>query len=183
MIRLLILMSIVTSCYTVEFFKEGTQTWFVRYQSMIDMSATTNNTEGVDIVTIGFHDYVYDNVALGMEFNKYSFVTVPNKKSIDGLGSAITLRFTQSLNDWYLHGNIDLGVGVLATEDPFPESGTEVNFTEFLGTSLSYVFTENLYSEIGIRYTHISNGGFEHGSSRNPGADFVSSFFSIGYIY
>lgn len=184
-LRVCLLMMVLVPIYSLELFKDNSTQIVVRYSEMLHLGSDfERNVKNSHETSVTVYDYVKDNLAVGLEFAKYGFTTVPNAKRVDGYGNAITVRYVpQMMGDFFLHGYLDFGFGIIVTDEPIPESGTDVNFTEFIGLGFANELDAGWHFEGGVRYRHISNGGIIDSDKENPGMDNVSYTLGVGYQF
>lgn len=75
----------------------------------------------------------------------------------------------------------DAGIGILASTDDVPDTGTSFNFTPQAGLGATFRFDETANRiVVGARWRHISNGDIE---SNNPGRDSIYFYAGIQFPF
>ena len=102
--------------------------------------------------------------------------------SSTGLGGALLLRW-HFLNRQRWSSFLDLGWGLLLTDDEFPPGGTELNGTRQYGLGLTYRVSDRLHLTFGARQLHVSNGRgiVDDNPSYDGIGTYLGSAFRLGH--
>ncbi len=94
-----------------------------------------------------------------------------------GIGVNLGVR-AHALRYWRLSLFGELHGGALITSVPYPDEGTNFNFTYHGGIGTTIELTKGWELEIGGRFQHVSNG-FVVGRAKNPASNMLGGF--IGF--
>jgi hypothetical protein len=119
-------------------------------------------TVGVEdyIGGVGLERFVRRGLALGGELGLHAIDGVASDGGdyeAKGLSAGASLRWHPlATRGWSPF--VELGVGLLATSEAFPEGGTNLNALRHTGVGVEFDLTEHLRLAAGLRQQHVSNG-------------------------
>ena len=101
----------------------------------------------------------------------------PGRRSFTQVGAVVPLlryRFNQSQSPWFLEAGIGFAVMDPVYRTEHKQFSTHFNFVDVLGVGRS--FGERQRQELGLRLTHLSNGGIKR---PNPGENLLQLRYAV----
>lgn len=109
----------------------------------------------------------------------WSARTGDGRRSFTQIGAVVPLlryRFSQGRSPWFAEAGIGFSVMDPVYRTEHKEFSTHFNFVDVLGMGRS--FGERGRHELGLRLTHLSNGGIKH---PNPGENLVQLRYALSF--
>lgn len=104
---------------------------------------------------LGFRYFAIDDLSIGFEFNGLRF---DQESAENASGFNFNLLFRWHLlarDDRSLY--VDVGGGVIETDNDVPAGGSSFNFTPQIGAGISFEVSDNVRLITGMRWHHVSN--------------------------
>lgn len=139
----------------------------------------TNRELAMGGITTGVGYYVFDNLAIMLDFSGYGFELGGHSGSAAGV--TIGLRH-HLLNVGRSSIFADVSFGVLETSRAVPYHGTHFNNTFEVGPGIAFPLRDNFYLIGGVRYFHLSNANSQ-GNTRNPSINAIQGVLGVAWRF
>lgn len=126
--------------------------------------------------TVSVGKFFWDDVNLAIDVTGYAF-EVQNADDPWGVAIGPTFRhFLIRRPDFTLYPEV--GLQFCETSRNLPDDGTRFNFMLRFGVGTGFRLRDDLWLVAGLRYVHVSNGGYQ-GGDRHPGINAGEGFVGL----
>jgi opacity protein-like surface antigen len=143
--------------------------------AMVDV---TNRDVQMAGPTVGVGYYIYDNLAGNLELGGQW--VQQDQETTAGTATVVLRHHILEMGKATLF--LDVGGGIVASDEPVPAGGTEFNFTFQCGTGVTWPVGDGVYLLAGVRYYHLSNANMD-GADENPSLNGPLGYVGLMFMH